>query len=403
MSGCTRTFLLGVALALASAAPSAQVLVPEGLHLQPSAPDSFLARGILTEGSRQGERDLYPFSISADSQVVIADPSGDSLRLPLSIVQTLGRVADDVEGDPPTSETAWSFDDGRIEVLLRRDIHARTALLAVAFTALLLTLIIVWLVSRLRRERALRRTVESVGLRLNEGREAERLRLAQDLHDGPIQELLAAGRNLEVALIGSIESDSNHTTLVSLAAAEQRLSGAVYSLRALTESLRPPSLGPFGLPSALRDLADRLRADHPDLRVVVHADAEADVPEGLRLALFRIAQEAAVNAIKHGPPSTITFSLEHATGGPTLTIQDDGPGFVLAGLDQYGQSRHYGVLGMIERARGVGGVLMIETAPGAGTSIQVLLHGTRPERTTHVTPSRTGKTEVICCERQAEP
>ena len=227
-------------------------------------------------------------------------------------------------------------------------------------------------------ELAKRRRLQEVKNQLAESREDERLRLARELHDGPLQDLHALHMQLGVATEALAHGGLPVDT--PLGEASQRVRGAqddahtiVHDLRRITEALRPPALGPFGLAAALSAYVDRFRLRHPGIKVLLELDADGlDLPEPKRLALFRIAQEAMNNAVKHGSPTWIRVALELSDDEVCLTLEDDGPGLGerpdLAALAADG---HFGLLGMQERADAVSGSLDVINRPAGGLRVSV--------------------------------
>lgn len=132
--------------------------------------------------------------------------------------------------------------------------------------------------------------------RLMDSRETERVLLAQELHDGPIQELHAVSYRLV-----DVQNKLNDDVIQApLAAGQELLQRVIKTLRSISGELRPPTLTPFGLSAAIRSHADDFQAKHPDLEI--HLDVASDkqlLPERVRLALFRIYQHALINVVRH--------------------------------------------------------------------------------------------------------
>lgn len=141
---------------------------------------------------------------------------------------------------------------------------------------------------------------------------------------------------------------------------------AIAEMRALIFELRPESLEQEGLVVALERHAESLRARH-DLRVEAHLDAEPESSPDVKEALYRIAQEAMHNAVKHAHARSIHLRLANVDGLIRLEVADDGVGF--DPTVQY--TGHLGLISMRERAIAVGGDLAIHSAAGRGTRIVV--------------------------------
>jgi signal transduction histidine kinase len=192
----------------------------------------------------------------------------------------------------------------------------------------------------------------------------ERQRLARELHDSVTQALYslklyaeAAGRQLDA---GDPNTAREHLREVRASAGE-----ALAEMRLLLHELRPPLLREHGLGAALRA---RLAAVEGRSGLTT----EARLDEGTRLAaaveqeLYRIAQEALNNVLKHARASRVTLAFEAADGCARLEVADDGAGF-----DPDRPAGGLGLAGMRERAAHLGGALRVESAPGMGTRIVV--------------------------------
>lgn len=242
---------------------------------------------------------------------------------------------------------------------------------------------------RLLRERERRERTDEIRHHLAEGREAERLRLARDLHDGPVQDLHALRMRLSILarqVAGKRTSSQNPAT----AGAKDDASGAIEEmveemqrvirdLRGVSENLRPPSLGPFGLAAALRAFAERYRRTYPSIRVNLDLEQDGqELPQSVRLALFRIVQEAMNNAAKHANPHTVTVVLRLSAEQILLSVTDDGCGYhVPDDFRHLGQEGHYGLLGMSERAESIGAELHIESHPDEDKPTRVKVRADR--------------------------
>ncbi len=183
--------------------------------------------------------------------------------------------------------------------------------------------------------------------------EAERARLAADLHDDALQELSALVRRLDAA------GDAEGADLAR---------GVAERLRTITSDLRLPLLDDLGAGPALEGLVGRVRplADGPV--VLERADAERP-PAGVELAVFRVAQEALANAVKHGrPPITVRYRVAD-DGGVSLSVDDSGPGIELGAAESALQAGHLGMANMQQRAQQIGALLDVRRWPAGGTHV----------------------------------
>ncbi|MEM6287744.1 MAG: two-component regulator propeller domain-containing protein [Bacteroidota bacterium] len=229
----------------------------------------------------------------------------------------------------------------------------------------------------LRRRRAadrIRRAADAAEMkrRVAEGRERERLRLARELHDGPVQDLYRLGHDLDRLRLrpaGPEAADGIH-----LGDARTRVTAVTSTLRDVLAALRPPVIPHLGLAAALESLARRGRHRHLDVRLAIDPEAVRALPEDAQNVVYRVVQEALVNVSKHAEAGAVDVSLAHRPGGVEVTVRDDGQGFAPpAHLLDFARAGRFGVVGASERAEVVGGHLSVESAPGHGTTVRLWL------------------------------
>ncbi|HET90538.1 MAG TPA: HAMP domain-containing protein [Chloroflexi bacterium] len=211
-----------------------------------------------------------------------------------------------------------------------------------------------------------------------QGQEAERARLAQELHDGPVQDLIVLGQQAEMArrLVEQDETGRARALLEEIRRAELE---TVDGLRRIIGALRPVYLEDLGFLPALEMLA-RQTAERTSAQVELEKEGALRrfAPE-VELAAYRIAQEALHNAVQHAQAEHIAVRVGCDAEGLTLSIVDDGVSFELPPRpDLLTRSGHFGLLGMRERATRLGGTLRVDTAPGAGTRITARLPDRAP-------------------------
>jgi signal transduction histidine kinase len=183
--------------------------------------------------------------------------------------------------------------------------------------------------------------------------EAERARLAADIHDDALQELSALVRRLDSA--GDAEGAE-----LARSVAER--------LRAITSDLRLPLLDDLGAGPALEWLVGRFRP-LTDGELRLERSDPTRPPSGVELAIFRVAQEAIANAVKHGkPPITVRYRVDEA-GAVSLSIDDQGPGIAPDAPEVALRAGHLGVANMQQRAEQIGALLDIRRWPGGGTHV----------------------------------
>jgi signal transduction histidine kinase len=199
----------------------------------------------------------------------------------------------------------------------------------------------------------------------------ERQKLARELHDSVSQALYGIALGLHTARI-QLDRDPDELPesldyLLSLAEA------ALAEMRALIFELRPESLESEGLVAALAKQGAALQARH-DVLVQTDLCDEPALPLVAKQELYRIAQEALQNTVKHAHASAVDLALRRSADAVILEIRDDGVGF-----DPLGSfPGHLGLRSMRERVDQLGGVLQIESAPGQGTRVVTQLRSQEP-------------------------
>jgi len=204
--------------------------------------------------------------------------------------------------------------------------------------------------------------IRHLSRRLLDEQEAERARIARELHDDINQQL--AILSIDLDRLRSDQLQVHNAKRLSRALETVQVISA--SVRDLSHRLHPSKLQLVGLVAAL----DHLRRDlsPPHLSIAFsHRNVPGPIDQNVALCVFRVAQEALVNAVKHSDAAHVWVDL---VGGPSsiaLTITDDGKGFDLNGLPNAG----LGLISMRERVESVGGVLEIHAAPASGTRLSI--------------------------------
>jgi signal transduction histidine kinase len=211
----------------------------------------------------------------------------------------------------------------------------------------------------------LRETLEErrrLAARLVTAQEEERRRVAADIHDDTIQTMVAVGIRLDLLTRRLSDPELREELDVLRATVSDSMSG----LRHLLFELRPASLERAGLAAALEEYLDQApRAGGPAYTLDVSLRREPALEE--RVVLYRIAQEALVNARKHAAATSVSVLLADDGDGVRLEVRDDGRGFAADRVQQ--QRGHIGLPSMRERAELSGGWCRVESAPGAGTTV----------------------------------
>jgi signal transduction histidine kinase len=207
--------------------------------------------------------------------------------------------------------------------------------------------------------------------RLLDSEENERQRLAQELHDGPLQEL----HSLDFKLVAMARQVADDQQQVQLSEMRSTLRQLARHLRAICQDLRPPALTPFGVSAVLRSFAESFQQTHRELTVVVDLDDDGQrLSERARLALYRICQHGLRNVAEHAEATRVYVALRLEDDHVQLCIEDNGKGFVVPQdwLPMI-EGGKYGLLGCVERAEAVGGHVTIQSEPGRGTQLRVVV------------------------------
>lgn len=210
--------------------------------------------------------------------------------------------------------------------------------------------------SQAERERLLQHAIGSS--------DAERRRIAADLHDGVVQDL--AGLSFELrAAAGRVPPGADESFARSLDAASVGARRSVQALRTLMVDIYPPNLEQRGLEAALADLLEPLSVKGIQTGLVV--DPEPELSSEVRKAVYRTAQEAVRNATKHGAPQAVTISVRRDDRQLVTEVADDGRGFDAA--SPAAGRGHLGLALLRDLAASVRGQVAIESSPGLGTTV----------------------------------
>ena len=201
--------------------------------------------------------------------------------------------------------------------------------------------------------------------------ESERQRIARELHDGTGQTLTALGMGLR----GMSEMiTTNRTRAIEQAnQLEKVATDGVIELQRMVTGLHPPQLDDLGLLAALRWYVNDI-SSHSGITInIVNHGTKPSLSSDVRAVVFRIAQEAITNVVRHANASKIDIQLDYLEDNIYLRVEDNGQGFntdvVLK--KKPGNPTAWGLLGMVERASLVGGTCNIFSHPGKGTLIEV--------------------------------
>ncbi len=247
-----------------------------------------------------------------------------------------------------------------------------------ATTAVAFFLVVIWLLQKLRslldelenrirqRTAALRHEMkarERLEREVTEAAERESQRIGHELHDSLCQHL--TGTSLALQVLSGKLTDASLPFAREADEAAELVEGAIDLTRSIAKGLFPLELEGEGLPAALMELSRTIQERH---RVVClfKCDSPVRLPDStVATHLYRIAQEAVTNAIKHGHVSRIVIELSVAAPGLTLSIKDDGIGLP----ESMPQNRGLGLRIISSRAGMIGATLSISTDPAGGTLV----------------------------------
>jgi two-component system sensor histidine kinase UhpB len=211
--------------------------------------------------------------------------------------------------------------------------------------------------SMMRRLEAERRRTGGVALR---AQEEERARVARDLHDEVNQSLTGLLLRLEAA-----REAAPPELEPEIAATKALANQAMRELLSLARQLRPTALDDLGLTAAIAGQVEQLSQSEIKAELVERGDF-SDLGSDVQLVVYRVAQEALSNAVRHSEAEHVKVTLSRSDGSVELEVADDGSGFAFdrseAGL---------GIAGMRERALLIGASLNVESRPGQGTTVRL--------------------------------
>jgi two-component system sensor histidine kinase DegS len=202
--------------------------------------------------------------------------------------------------------------------------------------------------------------------------EAERRRIAHEIHDGLAQDLAAL--RFKATLWHDLVDKSPSQMHSELDGLVEILNGSIREVRRSIFALRPLALDELGFFPALRQFASNFGEQY-QLQIKLRISGpEARLPHSLELPLFRIIQESLNNIRKHAQANTVQIQMDlEQVDKINLTIQDDGAGFDITSLEQMFREGHVGLKQMRERVQSINGLLSIQSEAGQGTRVEVAL------------------------------
>jgi len=213
-------------------------------------------------------------------------------------------------------------------------------------------------------------SVADAQMRIVEAQEAERTRLAREVHDGPAQALSNAIFQVEV--VQRLLDRDEALARAELRQLREVLTRELRGVRAYLSQLRPPLLADLGLSGAIGEAADQV-ASALDIPVMVDVEDGVDtLPETVEIVTLRVIQEALQNARKHGQARSIRVRMARDGGGWVVEVRDDGRGFDADDPPVSGR-RHFGLQFMRERAELIGARFEVRSSPNLGTAVRMTI------------------------------
>jgi two-component system, NarL family, sensor histidine kinase DegS len=207
-------------------------------------------------------------------------------------------------------------------------------------------------------------------MRIVEAQEAERSRLAQEIHDGPAQVLSNA--IFQVEYIERVIDHDDRLARTELRFLRELLRRELGSVRTFISQLRPPVLDELGLEGAIADAVARTTA-LTGLTITTELAAPSDrLSEAQQTVVLRIVQEALQNIRKHGAASSVTVASVIEGGDWVMTVRDDGRGFDVGAVAARGR-RNFGLQFMQERAELIGARFEVHSRPDGGTIVRLAI------------------------------
>jgi len=199
---------------------------------------------------------------------------------------------------------------------------------------------------------------------VSRAQEAERKRIARELHDGAVQALVTVSRSLDDLVPGNSQP--------SVQDIREQVRSILQEVRRFSQQLRPSILDDLGLLPAVKWLVSELTENHGIAADIEVVGEERQLPPEAELMLFRIIQEALSNVRRHSQASRVVIRVEFADRSTKVTLSDNGMGFEMPPrIGDLARSGRLGLAGMQERAQLLGGTLSIDSKPGTGTTVAV--------------------------------
>ncbi len=206
--------------------------------------------------------------------------------------------------------------------------------------------------------------------RLQSTMELERLRLAHELHDGPMQDLYSVAYELE-----ELRTRSDPSMREALSNVSENIHRVLKDLRETAKELRPPTISQFGLEKTIRSYIADLQEKHPELSIRLSLARDHQLlPEEVRLALFRVLQQSVTNILRHAQATEVSVRFSFDAEEARLEVSDNGKGFrVPPNWIEFVRQGHFGLAGAAERVNALGGIFVVESQPPDSTTVRAVI------------------------------
>ncbi|HET9589170.1 MAG TPA: PAS domain S-box protein [Anaerolineales bacterium] len=229
---------------------------------------------------------------------------------------------------------------------------------------------VVGIVENITEQKRIEMEMAELNSRLQNSMELERLRLAQELHDNPMQALYSAIYRVE-----ELRAKADLELRAQLETVNNDIKSVLQGLRATAKELRPPTIFNFGLENAIRSHTDDFEEKHPDIKISLSLAHDRQLlPEKVRLALFRVFQQSLANVLRHSEATEVQVRFSFDAEEARLEISDNGKGFeVPSNWIEFVRQGHYGLAGAAERVQTLGGTFQVESQPGESTVVRAII------------------------------
>jgi signal transduction histidine kinase len=219
--------------------------------------------------------------------------------------------------------------------------------------------------AELERVEAEKRLQQEFSKQLIETQEAERKRVASELHDSLGQHLLIVNNELQLYRQSENRKDEDIDRTITT------VKGAIKEVREIASNLHPHHLEKLGLRAAVEAMIEQISRSAPVKFNAVIADVDNKLSMQAKINLYRVLQEAIANIVRHSGATKANITIREADNAVQATIEDDGKGFVQGSSP--GGRQGFGLKSMTERMNLIGGTITFESSPDKGTTIRILI------------------------------